>query len=283
MDKRGFTLIELLVALAVLSVVLFIAYGGIIDFMRTRSDQDAIVDVQQKLRRVLEVFTQDLRSNVLGAISDEPYESGTGQISFMLINGAAGYLVLPHDSGNNTSFKQAAEVKFITSHQPNFGRYALMVNQNGVAVILPVTRVNTVNNPRWHLVHAGCGNTIDYTPNTLLFEISVVGFRYDPDTQELIAYKDGTEEPLAFNISDFRIDYVYYDDSTSSDVINPSGYNPANAPPRKRFSTYTLRRLQVTLEAFATSRGRRFSRRYVGAVELPQNRTFTINEVVECQ
>ncbi len=285
MRKKGFTILELMVALAVLSVVLFIAYGAIVNFMRARSDQDTIVNLQQKLRRVLEVVTQDLRSNVLGAISDEPYPSGNDQISFALLKGTAGYLVLPHDSGNNASFKRAAELKFIANRTPTLqrGDYALMVNQNGQAVIFKVTRVNRASGPRWHLVHAGCGNTIDYTSNTLLFEVSVMGLRHDSGRQELVLYENGQELPFAFDISKFTIDYIYQDPTTNTEAVNPTGYNPPDSPPLKKVGSYELRRLRLTLEASAKSRGRTFKRRYVGLVDLPRGGQFNISKVVKCQ
>ncbi|MCV5738384.1 prepilin-type N-terminal cleavage/methylation domain-containing protein, partial [Escherichia coli] len=63
---RGFTLIEILVALAVLITVTAIAYNGMIQSLQTQSDQEAATNSQAKLRRVMEVITQDLRSAIFG-------------------------------------------------------------------------------------------------------------------------------------------------------------------------------------------------------------------------
>jgi len=112
-ERRGFTLVELLLALAILATLLAVAYGGVIQFMQSRSDLEAAINAQAKLRRIVEVFTQDLRSAVFGGLSATPYPSGNASVSFALIEGGAGYPVLPHDSGDNQSFKRATEVKIV--------------------------------------------------------------------------------------------------------------------------------------------------------------------------
>ena len=217
-ERRGFTLVELLLALAILATLLAVAYGGVIQFMQSRSDLDAAINAQAKLRRIVEVFTQDLRSAVFGGLSATPYPSGNASISFALIEGGAGYPVLPHDSGNNQSFKRAAEAKIVVLAGALSGvgiargDEVLMVNNLGDGVILPVTGVNPVGGEpnRWHVVHAGCGNTIDYTPNTLLFRVRTLGFRFDPTTRRLVYREGGGEEvPVAFDMERFEIHYVY--------------------------------------------------------------------------
>ena len=114
-ERRGFTLVELLLALAILATLLAVAYGGVIQFMQSRSDLDAAINAQAKLRRIVEVFTQDLRSAVFGGLSATPYPSGNASISFALIEGGAGYPVLPHDSGNNQRLMRAAEAKIVVT------------------------------------------------------------------------------------------------------------------------------------------------------------------------
>lgn len=293
---RGFTLVELLLALSILGVVLAIAYGGVVQFMHTRSDLDAVVSAQAKLRRIVEVFTQDLRSAVFGGLVSTPYPTGQSSVSFALIEGGAGYPVLPHDSGNNNSFKQAAEVKILAlatqASQIGIARgdRVLLVNQNGDGIILPVTEVNPVGGQanRWRVVHAGCGNTIDYTPNTLLFRIRTLGFKYDPATRELL-YKEGAGDPLpvAFDLDRFRIDFVY--EAGNQDVlVNPTGYdyaNPSGVPPYQVQSggkTYTLKRLSLTLGAGFLSRGRFMDRSYTSQVELSSNTQYQVKQVLHC-
>ncbi|SDE57693.1 prepilin-type N-terminal cleavage/methylation domain-containing protein [Thermus arciformis] len=294
--RKGLTLLELLLALAILGTVLALAYGAVVQFMQSRSDLDATVSAQAKLRRIVEVFSQDLRSAVLGGIAATPYPSGRGSISFALLEGGAGYPVLPHDSGSNSSFKQAAEAKIVVlASDPDQigitpGDFVLMVNNAGDGVILPVTQVNRVGGEpnRWHVVHAGCGNTIDYTPNTLLFRVRTLGFRYDPIGRQLV-YREGRgdevdEVPVAFDLDRFELHYVY-EAAFGDTVTDPSGdnytpsydfTNPTSAPPYQvtqgtTGKVYSLRRLSVTLEASFLSRGRRFSRTYTSQVELSSN------------
>ncbi len=291
--RRGFTLTELLIALGILATLMAAAYGAVVQAIRFQSDQEAVTSLQAKLRRVMEVFTQDLRSAVFGGITNHPYPSGAESISFALVDGGAGYPALPHDSGSNNSFKRAAEVKVISLVASTAdlgirrGDTVLMVNANGQAVLLPVTNVNPVGGGpnRWHIVHAGCGNTIDYTPNTLVFRVVTLGFRYDPATRTLWEQRGGVERPLAFNLSHFRIEYVYRAPN-GRDVVNPTGYD-ATGTPAIEFDgpggTYTLRRLQVRLGAEKPSRGRVIERAYVGQVELASNSTYRVREVLSCR
>lgn len=297
LGNRGFSLVEVLLALTIFGIVMAIAYGSVVQFMQTRSDLDATVSAQAKLRRIVEVFTQDLRSAVFGGLASTPYPTGRNSISFALIDGGAGYPVLPHDSGNNNSFKQAAEVKILALATQvsqigiNRGDYVLMVNSNGDGVILPVTNVNAVGGQanRWHVVHAGCGNTIDYTPNTLLFRVRAVGLSYDPATKQL-SYKEGSGNPLpmAFDLTGFRIDYVY--EAGSQDVlVNPGPYNygaPSASPPYQFTAagkTYTLKRLSLTLSAGFASRGRTIERTYTSQVELSSNTQYQVKRIIPCQ
>lgn len=295
-SRLGLTLVELLLALLILGILTAIAYGGMVQFMQARSDLDASVSAQAKLRRIVEVFTQDLRSAVFGGLASTPYPTGRRSISFALIEGGAGYPVLPHDSGNNASFKNATEAKIVvlatSENQIGIasGDYVLMVNANGDGVILPVTQVNPVGGQpnRWHVVHAGCGNTIDYTPNTLLFRVRTLGFRYDPQTKQLV-YREGAggEVPMAFDLSDFRIGYVY--EAASQDVLtDPPEYaydQPTGAPPyqvQNSGKTYTLRRLALTLSAGFLSRGRNMDRTYTSLVELASNTQYAVRRILPC-
>src|SRR5690625_4055340 len=93
--SRGVTLVEVLVALAVFGVVMAIAYAAINGSLRIQSDQEAATTTQGKLRRIVEVMTQDLRSAVFGSITNEPYVSGNNQVSFMMLTGGAGYTAMP--------------------------------------------------------------------------------------------------------------------------------------------------------------------------------------------
>jgi len=284
--------LELLLATALLGLILAMAYAPLVQSLQIRSDQETAASVQARMRRVLEVFTQDLRSAVFGAITNTPYPSSVTSVSFALIEGGAGYPVLPHDQGGSQSFRTASETKILqmVADQSQVdiqrGDNVLMVNASGQAVLLPVTNVNPVGGEpnRWHIVHAGCGNTIDYTPNTLLFRVRTLGFKYRADTRTLLV-NDGLEMPLAFEISRFRIDYVYRTGS-GNEVINPPGY-AASGTPAQVFNyegrLYTLRRLQLVFASEELSRGKKVERTYTGQVELSNNPTYQVKEVVPCR
>ncbi|MDM7325109.1 MAG: prepilin-type N-terminal cleavage/methylation domain-containing protein [Thermus sp.] len=288
----GFTIFELLLALAILGVVLALAYGGVVQFLQVRTDLDAQINGQAKLRRVVEVLTQDLRGAVLGGLAPSPYPAGSQSISFALMDGGAGFPVMPHDSGNNTSFPQASEVRILAmGGTPGIANddWALMVNGAGDGVLFRVTQVNAVGQNLWHVVHAGCGNTITYTPNTILLRVRTLGLRYDPKDR-LLLYRENAANPIpmAFNLTRFRIDYVY--EAASGVVLtNPDGYNyqnPTGTPPfqiQNGNQTYTLRRLALTLSTSFPARGREVERTYTSLVELPALTQLQAQRIQACQ
>jgi prepilin-type N-terminal cleavage/methylation domain-containing protein len=294
--SSGITLVELLAALAVLGIVLTVAYSATVSGLRVQADQETITTSQAKLRRVVEVITQDLRSAVFGSITNQPFASNDRQISFALIAGGAGYQVLPHDSGNNHSFRTASNVQIIapvaSAEELDLeGRQAMLVNANRQAVIFNVSNVERRGGPgsvEWNVVHPGCGNTIDYTLNTLLFRIDSLGLRYDAATRTLYQRSSAGEVPLAFDISDFRIDYVYEGPGGITEVRSSPYLSPAGQPVRRVTRpdgvVLQLVRLQVSISAAAPSRGRVIERSFTSQVELlAGNKSFGIDEVVPCR
>jgi len=253
--RNGFTLIEILISLAILSVLLGITYRSVVSFMQLRQQQDAITATQAKLRRVVEVFTQDLRSSVFGAIIDEPYPSNDRAVSFALLKGNSGFKVYTTDPA---AWKDAYRT-FVIAEDPGVrrGDHVLIVNQDKKAVILKVSGVRQVDTQKWVIRHNSCKNTLDYRSNTLLFGVDLYGVRHDPDRETLILNEEGDEMPLAFGIREFKVEYLP---------------NKASAE-----------RLRVTVSAAREYRGRTLSRRYVGVVELSNNATFDIQEVVPCE
>jgi len=299
--KAGVTLIELLVGLLILGFVMTAAYRGIVSAMQVNADQDTVAGMQAKLRRTMEVFTQELRSAVFGSITNSPYTSTNRSISFALIDGSSGYVVLPHDSGLNNSFVVADNVQVASGATTrtqlgiNPGDRVLMINPSGEAIIFGVGSVVQNGSGKWRIVHPGCANQINYANNTLLFKIQALGFAmgdaigsgYDPNT--LYMKQDtAAEEPLAFDLAKFRVDYVYQDPGGNL-AVNPTtadGFS-ANFPAPTVTSTsgtvYTLTRLSLELGAEQNSRGKALKRSLTGTVELSSNQTYKIRRLYSCR
>ncbi|WP_027892946.1 PulJ/GspJ family protein [Calidithermus chliarophilus] len=277
---RGFTLIEILVALAVLITVTAIAYNGMIQSLQTQSDQEAATNSQAKLRRVMEVITQDLRSAIFGGIINQPYTPTARAVSFGLIDGGAGYPVVNKQDQYADILSAAA-----TASALGIGVNDQLLMVNGAqSIVLPVSGVAQNGQPsQWRLSHSSCRNPLAYAPTgTLVFRIRAMGIRYDPDQDTLYTREGGTEQAMAFDITNFRIDYVYTSSSGTLRTWDFSG----GAFPGMTFTdagtTYTLQRLQVVMEAREISRGRAITRTYTGQVELLNNGTYAIGTVVSC-
>lgn len=292
----GLTLLEVLVALTVFAAVAAIATSGVVNALRVQATNEAATSAQAKLRRITEVFTQELRSAVLGGVSNAPYVSGPDQISFLLLDGGAGYQVLPHDSGNNDSFKVSNNVEIATAgplasvRASLEGKSVLMVNGNGDAVILPITTVSQIggsSSNRFRLVHPTCSNTIDYTgSNTLIMAVKTLGLSFDADSGDLYqSTGTGSPVPLAFDLDELKLEYVYQEaDGTAHVLPTPLLVNGTPAREAQLAGTpVTLARVQLTVAASElTTGGRELSRSYTGLVEMASNPSFNISKVVPC-
>jgi len=279
--NKGFTLIEILIALAIFMILIGMVFQTTTHYLQVRAEQDAATTAQAKLRRIVEVLTQDLRSAVLGAITDVPYASDDKNVSFALIDSSP-YNAMPFNADDYY-------VNVASINPPAFSTsgYALMVNNVGSAVVFRVSAVQNLGSGRWRIRHSGCRNTITYTLNTLVFPIRTMGIHYDAAQKTLVANDGINTLPYAFNISDFQVDYVYLDNTSGTTVINPTGFNPTNGPPLKQFggttgNRYTLKRLRLTLATTETARGKTFTRKLVSNVELSNNATYNIRGVVPC-
>lgn len=295
--NRGMTLVELLIALVVLAVVVSIATSGIVSSLRVQSVQQAATESQARLRRVVEVVTQELRSAVLGAVTNDPYVSGSAAVSFSLLDGGAGYPVLPHDSGNNDSFKRSANVQITSDDSARAleGSQVLMVNGANQGVLFRVTNVTArggASQREYNLVHAGCANTIDYTPgSTLIFAVKTTGIRFDAGTRTLFqAQDDGVEVPLSFELDDVRLEYIYEESDGTMRVLDAPILSDAGVPQRSGTLDVdgvpvpvTLVRIHLVADASEPAAGgRTVARTYTGQIELVDNQSFQVREVVAC-
>lgn len=273
----GITLTELLIAITIFSTVIAISSGGIVNGLKGHRTQEATSDVQAKLRRVTEIVTQQMRGAVFGSITTEPYDSDNSGVSFVLLNGSGGYPVIPHDSGGNKSFENAANLQILANvnNVDELGlkdKQALMINNLGQAVVFNVnTVVKNGNEYKVRVVHPGCGNTITYTPNTILFgNLNTIGISYDADSKTLFRQTNsGTPVPLAYDISKFQVEYVYKN-QTGGFVIEPTPYKDTAGVPLKKTTQagteLVLNGLRMTIEAQDPSK--KITRSYTNQVEL---------------
>jgi prepilin-type N-terminal cleavage/methylation domain-containing protein len=282
-SQRAFTLIEILIALAIFGILIAIASGAIVQYLRVQSDQEAVTSAQARLRRVTELVSQEMRSAVFGSIiaddADNNYDSDKDSISFLLLEGGAGYPVL----GNATNFSTSASLSISSSAADNAalgiatGDELLMINPSSGALLF---RAGTMakNGSTWSIAHVGtCKNTIAYTPNTLLFKVRTFAVRHDPTNNILFAREGGAEQTLAWNISDFRIDYVYQKGAVTD--INPVGY------PAKEIvaSGFKLQRLQIVAGTGELSRGKTIKRTYSSQIELADDNIVNIGGLTVCR
>ncbi len=293
---QGMTLIETLVALLIFGIVAMIATSGVINALRVQGVNEAAASAQAKLRRVVEVFTQELRSAVLGGVSNQPYASGSSSISFLLLDGGAGYQVLPHDSGggfpNSVNFEIIAPGSTAAVQASLAGQEIMLINGNGDATVLQVTNVTSTKGPGsgiYRVVHNACANTIAYTPNsTLVMLVSSLGMNFDSASGNLNQISgSGAEVPLAFDLDGLELEYVYLLDDGSTRV-RAEPYADANGYPVRRGKVagenVSLVRIQLTVSATELSGGgRSVSRSYTGQVELASNPSFRIDRVVPCR
>jgi prepilin-type N-terminal cleavage/methylation domain-containing protein len=271
--NKGFTTTELLIAMVIFGIVIALASGAVVQYLHIQSDQEAITSAQSKLRRVTELVTQELRSAVLGSITNSPYASDHDSVSFLLLDGGAGYSVLPPDSGNNADFPSANSFSVSSSAADTAelgiasGNQLLMLNADGNALLFNASNPSKNGTTRWRINQTGgCRNTITYTPgNTLLFKVRTFALRHDNTSKELKAVDGPTpEQTLAFNITEFRIDYIY------------------NGVPQGTFINSTdFERLQVVASTTERSRGREIERTYSSQIEIP-NSTLRIGALTVC-
>ena len=291
----GFTLVEMLIALAVLSTALALSYGAITNGVRGQGQQEVTVASQAKLRRVTEVVAQDVRGAVFGGLSNSPYMTGNQAISLTLLSGGAGYQVAADSTGSlagtNIDIISSVGAADVAAFKAQFeNSQAMLINNTGNAVIIDTTSIESSDSFNWDLtLPATCSNMIDYTANTLLFNITTLGLKYDADTNTLnqkIATED-EETPLAFDISDFRLEYVYQSDNGAliETKLTPHQMTGSSAPAKSYKSgddVYDLVRVKMKMEASTEIGGRTTTRSFTGNVELTNNQILKISEVKSC-
>lgn len=281
--KRGMSLVELLLGLSILTLVMTISYRAMLMIVRIQGDQEAVTITQSKLRRTLEVISQDVRGAVFGGILSQPYTSGSSAFSMALLTGGAGYPVLPYANSTSTSISFIAQDP--TAEFANGGYSFLVAKNAGVlnGVLLPITATPTGTSPTWNAT-LGCGVTLPFSADSppLLFHTDAVGYRFDAAAKTLYYRQLGqtAEQAVAYDITQFVVDYVYQSDSGSFST-NPSGYNSSGKIALK-LAGNTLDRLRITISAEEPSMGKKIKRTLSSEIELINNLTMPLEGTVNC-
>lgn len=268
----GFTLVELLIALAILGTIIAVASSGIVNGLQVQVLNEATTSNQAKLRRINEVVTQEVRSAVLGGITDYPFTSTTNSVSFLLLDGGAGFQVINIDGSADT-------IQLAVASAPSSleGEQVLIVNgTDGQATVFTVDDVS--NSSPFTLSYSGC-DRIDTMGsgsnlNMLAFKVRTVGFRYNSRTRN-VEYREGDGDivDLAFDLERFDVDYSYQD-------LGMRGSPRPTGDPSQQ-----LTRLQFNVASKVPTRGdRAVERRYSSLVDLTNlNQQFRIQGVQVCE
>lgn len=287
----GMTLVESLIALAILGIVMSLAYGAITSSLRVQGQQEAITTNQAKLRRIIEVISQDLRSAVFGSITDNPYESNSKQVSFMMLTGGAGYPVIQKSGFSGSNSFEA----IISDGDDMVGQQVVLVNSDGLGVVVPVTGASSPSGGTVEFF-SSCRNTIPYGTSVLMFQVETTGIRYDQDsTNMMLRTANVDEQPFAFELADLRFDYVYTYTSPEAGVtgtpvntviVESEPRRGSHGLPVRTFSqagyVFTLTRLQVIVESRAEVNGIESDFAYSGQVDLSRAAHFKVEEIVPC-
>jgi prepilin-type N-terminal cleavage/methylation domain-containing protein len=264
-QTRGVTLIEMLISMAIFAVVAFLTFMVVTGALRYNARQQATVAAQAKLRRVVEVVSQEFRGALFGGISNSPYVSNQEQVSFYLLDQGAGYTLMP-DAG----FSAASSFRVVAVNEPNISQ-ALLIDpgdpyatppRNPLAKIFPVTNVMSGATDIWTINHAGCTNGIPHLPALQVFGARSVGFRLDEATGILYLSENGQEYPMAFDITRFELAYVY-----GANDRQTIPYQDVGNEPLKVYNGVPLTELQFTLSTIEKGNGN-VEKTYTGQIPL---------------
>jgi prepilin-type N-terminal cleavage/methylation domain-containing protein len=279
MKRHGFTALELLIAMAILGIVLVLASQGIITGLNAKRSQENVIAAQEKTRRVSQVISQDVRGSIFGALVNTPYVSGTKNVSFLLLDGGAGYNVTSNTTNGYIISSNATNASSLGLS----GGKVLVVSQDGKAFLYSVTSVSGSGN-QYTVSYTGCSNAIAVNGDTLMFRVSTVGFRWDAATNTIFRQvNNNPEEAVAFDVvsqsgnNQYDVDYIY--EAADGSIDNqPAPYkNPAGVPLTKNSKngkTYTLARLQFGIGVQATGFNRQQSKKDITTtIELKEDIT----------
>jgi prepilin-type N-terminal cleavage/methylation domain-containing protein len=273
---RGVSLIEMIISMAIFAVVGFMTVMIVTGALGYNARQQATVAAQGKLRRVVEVVGQEFRSSVFGGISNQPYNSNAGQVSFYLLDQGAGYTLVP-----DVNFNTASSFKILSENEPNLSEIILVDPGDANATpkrlpsakIFPVTSVVNSGVDTWTINHPGCSNGLAHNYYLQAFGVRSVGFKLDNANKILVLNENGQDYPMAFDITKFELAYVYTKPDGSQERKTTPYIDPITNLPAKVYKQpvtndrHTLSELQFTLSTVEKGKGD-VVRTYTGQIPL---------------
>lgn len=202
----------------------------------------------------------------------------------MLLDGGAGWLVSEIVPASNRIGVLG------TAGLGSQGTQMMLVDAGGRAVVFTVSGMSTSGGTT-NVTASGSGcfaglqaSAGDGNKNALLFRVKTLGLRYDGSDVLYQREGSGPELPLAFNLSDVGISYVYEGESGTLYTLNAPKLENGN-PARNSVhngEAVELRRLQIALAGEGRGLSSTVERRYVSQVEMASNPSFFIKVVTTC-
>lgn len=257
-QTKGFTLIEMLLTMSILLTVLALASQGIVSIMRINQTQNAAASAQAKLRSTSEAIELYIRGSTLGGLSSIPYLPSQNSISFASLTGSSGFQITATSNSKATVLASDLETADFQNGQ------ALLVAGNGEAVVVNNVTVSAAGSGRFELSYDSCANAA-FTDinNAKVHAANLHGFRYDATAQELYYQSQaGTEVAVAFNISDFKLEYIYMQTNGGSGREILSTPDIISGVPQKEKGDKTLRAINIVLESSFEIGSKTVSRSY---------------------
>ena len=276
-SRLGITMIELLVALAIFATVFALSSKGIVTGLQGQKLLDDVASSQSRVRRVSEVMTQQLRGTVFGSISSLPYRPDASQVSFAVLDGSGGFQVLPDPLSPGTVHMSNIQILAANIDDVNSlalsDKQAMVINDDGALVAFKVNSVqNSGSQYQLSVSNATCNQSLIHSNNTLLFKGNLVGYRHDADENILYRRLGNAEEvPLAYNISDMEISYLYKDNGDSSVTARKQPlFNGSQAVNQGSVggSTVTLVALEIKLTTEDQTRQGTIKKSYSSQIDL---------------
>jgi prepilin-type N-terminal cleavage/methylation domain-containing protein len=278
-ETRGFTLIEMLISMAIFAVVAFLTMVVVTQALQYNAKQQATVAAQSKLRRVIEVIGQEVRSSVFGGVAHAPYASNNTQLSFYLLEQGSGYTV-----ATQPFFEGLSSFNILTENEPTLNEIILVDSYGDPkvtpkvepsATLFPVSGIVSAGTDTWRINHAGCTNGIKHNRYLQAFGVHSLGFRLDAASKRLMLSEDGVEAPMAFGITEFKIDYIYTKGSGGTEKRSTPYLDPITNLPVKILTTkaptpvetYLLSELHITVSTEELGK-EKVTRTYTGQIPL---------------